>query len=317
MRAWTGRQAAAVVALLAAAGGGAACGARSGFDVPVTDVREGPSGLEPADAAYDVFRAPPPNADCAEAGLTYIYVIGEDNNLYSFYPSAGEFTVIGTIACNDPKIDALPFSMAVDHRGVAYVEFDDGLLYRVSTRTAECEPTPFVTGQHGFTTFCMGFVANTPDGGASGSSGETLYVAASDIDALGTINVDTFVLDVVAPLGMTGGMSVGMAELTGTGGGNLYGFFAPTNIMAPSFIVQINPQTAAVESTVMLPGVMEGAGWAFGFWGGDFYTFTAPDGATSVVTRYRPSDASIVPVAMAPAGVIIVGAGVSTCAPQE
>jgi hypothetical protein len=68
---------------------------------------------------------------------------------------------------------------------------------------------------------------------------------------------------------------------------------------------------------VTLPSVFEGTGWAFGFWGGDFYTFTAPDGTTSVITRYRPSDQSIVVVGMAPFGVQLVGAGVSTCAPQQ
>jgi hypothetical protein len=46
--------------------------------------------------------------------------------------------------------------------------------------------------------------------------------------------------------------------------------------------------------------------------------FTAPPSTapSSIVTRYRPSDGSIVQVATAP-GLTIVGAGVSTCAPQQ
>jgi hypothetical protein len=65
-----------------------------------------------------------------------------------------------------------------------------------------------------------------------------------------------------------------------------------------------------------LPGVDLGGAWAFAFWGGDFYLFTAPggNGTSSLVTRYRPSDGSVTQVAMAP-GVTIVGAGVSPCAP--
>jgi hypothetical protein len=147
--------------------------------------------------------------------------------------------------------------------------------------------------------------------------GETLYVAGDSNSELATIDLDTFTVNPVAPFGEAGGNSVSMAELTGTGGGQLFGFFAPSNNFPPSFIVQIDPKTAAIQSTVELPDVEEGNGWAFGFWGGDFYTFTAPDDTTSVVTRYRPSDGTVTQVAAAPFGVEVVGAGVSTCAPQQ
>jgi hypothetical protein len=62
------------------------------------------------------------------------------------------------------------------------------------------------------------------------------------------------------------------------------------------------------------PGIDIAGGWAFAFWGGDFYTFTAPSGNT-LVQRYRPSDGSVVTVSSL-AGRQVVGAGVSTCAPQ-
>jgi hypothetical protein len=199
--------------------------------------------------------------------------------------------------------------MAVDHLGAAYVVFDDGNLFHVSTKTAECELTPFVRYQHGIETFGMGFVANVGDA----ASGETLYVLGDQTSALATIDLETFTLHVVAQ----GGDVVSEAELTGTGGGRLYAFFAPDNLSPPSYIDEIDPHTAKVLSSALLPDVVEGQGWAFGFWGGDFYTFTAPDNATTVVTRYRPSDGSVVQVATAPFGVIIVGAGVSTCAPQQ
>jgi hypothetical protein len=81
--------------------------------------------------------------------------------------------------------------------------------------------------------------------------------------------------------------------------------------------VEIDKDTAAVTTLAPLPGIVFGGGWAFAFWGGDFYTFTAPGGtnSSSIVNRYRPSDGSIVQVATTP-GLTIVGAGVSTCAPQ-
>ncbi len=64
----------------------------------------------------------------------------------------------------------------------------------------------------------------------------------------------------------------------------------------------------------VLTGVGQGSGWAFAFWGGTFYTFTAPGGST-IVTRYNVNDGTIAQVASTP-GDILVGAGVSTCAPQ-
>ena len=66
--------------------------------------------------------------------------------------------------------------------------------------------------------------------------------------------------------------------------------------------------------------MQQGRGWAFAFWGGDFYLFTCPfSGPTqsctsSRVTRFRPGDKSITQVGSYRG--IIVGAGVSTCAPQ-
>src|SRR5580658_2187316 len=157
------RRVALMAALAVAAGAVAAgaCGARSGLDTPAIDLRvtrdaeailDGDAFVE-ADALID---APPETGprplDCAEAGVLYIYVISEQNNLYSFNPADGEFTLIGPINCDDPE-GTDPFSMAVDHKGVAYTVFSSGHLYRVSTKTAACEPTAFVPGQLGVTTF--------------------------------------------------------------------------------------------------------------------------------------------------------------------
>jgi hypothetical protein len=101
-------------------------------------------------------------------------------------------------------------------------------------------------------------------------------------------------------------------ELTGTGAGDLFAFAAAG---PDSVISQLEKTTAHVSAQTTLKGVAQGSGWAFAFWGGDFYTFTAPTGASTVVTRFRPNDGSIAEVARFP--VKIVGAGVSTCAPQQ
>jgi hypothetical protein len=319
--------------LVAAVAGVTACGSRTGLLVPVDE--------SPTDASVDVHHpdaardateedvveddglpgidvAPPkvPN-DCPDAASTLIYVIGEDNNLYSFYPPEAAFTLIGTIACPVVTPGDEPFSMAVDRNGIAYVVFSNqtpgngglgGELFRVSTATAACEPTPYVIDQSpDFHTFGMGFSGNA-DG-----TGETLYVAGDPValgstpSQLGSLDTTTYKLTVLGTFDppITGG------ELTGTGAGDLFTFYATTD---GSAIGQIDKTTAAIVGQSDLPGVDQGEGWAFAFWGGDFYTFTAASG-NSVVTRYRPADGTIVQVAQA--GSVIVGAGVSTCAPQQ
>ena len=311
----------------------AACGSRTGLLVPVEEA--------PIDAAVDVARheagrdvlveedvveddglpgidvSPPMTpSDCPDAGSTLIYVISEDNSLYSFYPPSGALTRIGAIAC--PVIDMYdePFSMAVDQTGIAYVVFSNsmdsalgGELFRVSTATAACEATSYVVDQiPAFHTFGMGFSQN------ANGKGETLYLASDPLGStpsqLGTLDTTTYELSVVG----TFEPEVTGAELTGTGAGDLFGF-SELDAEGDMAIEQIDKTTAAVVGQTPLPGVVRGYGWAFAFWGGDFYTFTAPNGNNTVVTRYRPSDGTIVQVAQATD--IIVGAGVSTCAPQQ
>jgi hypothetical protein len=248
---------------------------------------------------------PPPFNDCPDAASTLVYVITLNYTLMSFYPPTATFTTIGQIVCPS---SSTPFSMAIDRAGIAYIVFQDGELFRVSTATAACVPTPFVAGQHGFAhAFGMGFSHDAV------GMGETLYVASgSDTGASGppelaTIDTKTFALEIVGPFNPT----IDNAELTGTGAGDLFGFYATST---GSGIAQIDKANAQVFAESPLPGVNQGSGWAFAFWGGDFYTFTAPSGGT-VVTRFRPSDGSIVPVAQI--GDTVVGAGVSTCAPQR
>jgi len=320
----------------------AACGSRTGLLVPFevdVDVDSGASEAGPdsavhhADAGADAREedALPPldvgvpedvviPSDCPDAGSTFIYVISEMNNLYSFYPPSAQLRLVGTIACPIPDPMEQPFSMAVDVDGIAYIVFADlnnpatgGDLFRVSTATAACEPTPFAIGQRGFTrTFGMGFSQN------DGDAGETLYVASSNPGGstlpsqIATIDVTNgYALDVVG----TTNPALMSPELTGTGGGDLFGFWSPGGPLGTSSaIVQIDKATAQVTNSSALPGIAQGNAWAFAFWGGDFYTFTAPL-STTVVTRFRPSDGSIVQVAQTDQR--IVGAGVSTCAPQQ
>jgi hypothetical protein len=281
-----------------------ACGDRTGLDALV-----GSSSANVEDAG-DAARQVQPVV-CRNAGVQYIYVVSEENELYSYYPPTAEFTDVGTINCPAPAGDT-PFSMAVDRQGNAYVVFQQGDLFHVSMKTAACEATPFVPNQHGFVNFGMGFVAN------QGDAGETLFVVPDTMrgqpSVLATIDLTSFKLNEVASFANP---AISAAELTGTGDGKLYGFFVQDTMAPPSFIVQIDPQNADILEQFTLNGDIQGTAWAFGFWGGNFYRFTAPDGVTSVVTEYSPSTGTTTQVATAPQGVLLVGAGVSTCAPTR
>jgi hypothetical protein len=308
----------------------AACGDRTGLLVPIVVENENPESgttnpggddsgpttdagpitdaLPPIDVSV-----PPPFNDCPDAGSTFIYVVGSGSDLYSFYPPMVAFTRIGTLHCPVQQTSANPFSMAVDRTGVAYVLYTDGELFRVSTATAACEATPFVIGQNGFdSNFGMGYSHDNT------GTGETLYVIG-EAGNLATINTNTFGLRVVG----TGSPPLVSAELTGTGGGDLFGFYASTgstpctNHACPdSAIGQLDKTSGRQTNQSVLKGVNQGDAWAFAFWGGDFYTFTQASAGGTRVTRFRPSNGSVVTVATRP-DFQIVGAGVSTCAPAR
>jgi hypothetical protein len=294
----------------------AACGARSelwvdppdasiladatAFRADSSDARD---VVDSADVLPPIDVKPQPDAnkqDCP-TGETYIYLITTSYELYAFYPPDNRFIFIGKIACPGQG-SATPFSMAVDRKGVAYIVYNDGRLFRVSTLSAACVATTYVANQLGATTFGMGF--SSDQGGAT----ESLYVATdTGTKFLGKIDTKAFTLNKVGDFSST----IGRAELTGTGSGGLFAFYDDG---VSSYIGQIDKTNAKLTGESKLQGVQMGQGWAFAFWGGDFYLFTAPNGQ-SLVTRYRPSNNSVVEVARLSS--VIVGAGVSTCAPQE
>lgn len=304
-----------------------ACGSRTGlFSDELTEggtPTPNPSALPDASRDAVVDRAVPEDAlppidasvipdviqnDCPDAAATLVYVITTDNELFSFYPPDASFRLIGRIACPS-ALGTTPFSMAVDRNGAAFVAFNDGNLFRVSTLTAACTKTDFVPNQQGFSTFGMGFA--TKDLGPA----ESLFVAADNQSGpprgLGTIDTTAgFKLTSIGAFTPT----IDRAELTGTGDGRLYGFYTKAG-REGSFIGEIDKANARVIGETQLRRVDQGSGWAFAYWGGDFYLFTAPDSPASRVTRYRPSDNSTTIVANL--GTLVVGAGVSTCAPNQ
>lgn len=267
-----------------------ACGARSGLDVPPLDL------VEPG----------PPPAYCQGAEDTSIYVVTDQAQLLRFDPRAADFTSIGILDCPVTGTGiAAPFSMAVDHQGTAYVVYDDGELFAVSTATASCVPMSHVIHGDTFTpTYGMGFSAD------SGGHGETLFLASTDTPGhLGALDTSTFV---VRDIGVFSN-DIGAAELTGTGDGRLFAFGVVPGLDG-AHLAELDKADASVLSDMIVSTPPNPQAWAFAFWGGAFYFFTPYQ-----VGRFEPADGSFDAMYVTlPTSVIgdITGAGASTCAPR-
>lgn len=241
---------------------------------------------------------------CSEAAKL-IYVVGTTYELYSFNPESLQFKQIGLLSC--PAGGSTPFSMAVDRNATAWVLYNNGQLFHVDTTTAECKPTNFVPGQQGFTTFGMGFVSDSP-----GSNEEKIYLGQYEGYQLGRLDPATMTVTNVGSYDKV----TGAAEITGTGDARLFGFFLVGGSSSVAELDKSNAQVISLAPT----GATIGSGWAFAFWGGSFYLFTAPSG-NSQVTRFtldpvNPNTGKS-EVVVPSVGFVIVGAGVSTCAPVE
>ncbi|MFO0611723.1 MAG: hypothetical protein U0414_03980 [Polyangiaceae bacterium] len=241
-----------------------------------------------------------------------VYLLGSGRELVKFNPATLELTEVGKLNCpvqGGPAVPTpVPFSMAVDRTGFAFVLYDDGNLFHLDTKTAHCTSTAFVPhASTAFDRFGMGFVANS-----AGSHQESLFVGSYQPgDGIGKLSVGDLAIERV---GYYDSIS-GAAEMTGTGDARLFGFFLST----PVVVAEIDKSTSKVLSKTTLPDIHIGSAWAFAFWGGDFWLFTSPNGGNSRIDRYRPNPGSpsdgATTLMVEDAGLEIVGAGVSTCAP--
>lgn len=273
-------------------------------DVRDEDVEDAPDDIPQIDTTKpDV---PIPN-DCPDADSTVVYLISETNDLMSFFPPTLSFKTIGKISC--PTMGT-PFSMGVDRKGSAYIVFTTGELFKVSTLTAACSKTAFKPmPMAGFDTFGMGFSGD--------NNGELLYVAGSPITqgvaSAGLADIDTTQMNYPFKFINAFVPSLGRTELSGTGDGRLFGW-SPNDTCCGSRLSQIDPATAKIIGANNLKIGTPNDAFAFAFWGGDFWIFTSPGGPTTV-TKYDPG--SKMESTATTTNVTIVGAGVSTCAPQQ
>ncbi|MCU0662276.1 MAG: hypothetical protein MUC50_08115 [Myxococcota bacterium] len=228
----------------------------------------------------------------------YIYVVTTDKALLKFDPGSKMFFEIGEIDC--PEYNS-PVSMAVSRDAVAYVLYDGGKLFRVSTSDASCQGQMADLWTGNQETRGMGFAT------VGNSTVEVLYTYRMNPapPQLATIDTHTWKTTPIGPM-------TGRPELTGTGKGELWGFFAS----APSgpIVARVDTETGALATTFDASAVGGPESWAFAFWGGAFYIFSKEYNEPST-TVYEVKATGQLSVYMANTGVNIVGAGVSTCAP--
>jgi hypothetical protein len=250
----------------------------------------------------------PASASCSDEAKL-VYVLSLEGDLYSFAPADKKFTKIGPLSCSgggdNDAAQLVPISMAVDRNAIAWVNMRDasnttsstGFMFKVDTKNAACTPTKISGGMGG-----MGFSTNN-----ASTTDETLFVVGDGLMKVDFTNEQFVkVSDFLEPVDM---------ELTGTGDGRLYGFL----ISSPLELAAIDKTTTAYTNRVNLAKVQTPLApmFAFTFWGGDFYFYTATDytnASTTDVSRYSPTDGSV-STYMSNIGFHIVGAGVSTCAP--
>ncbi len=292
------------------------CGARTGLGAPEIfeagdvaidhrhDAAEEDVAEEDALPTIDQFVDSPIPTNCVDAGSTLVYLLTSQNELFSFYPPTLAFAKIGNIAC--PGAKGTPYSMAVDRLGTAYSVFTDGVLWQLDTANASCKATSYVPSVQGtpFFNFGMGY--------AGDQLTESLYIADAVFNAtssgLATIDTTamkrTFIADFQPELPR--------CELTGTGDGRLFAYCVPTTGTG-SQLAEINRTNAKIVAVNQLTVGDSQDAFAYAFWGGYFWIFLSP-GTSTTVTRYDP--VTFAETTATTLGSTVVGAGVSTCAPE-
>jgi hypothetical protein len=275
----------------------------------------------PADAGIvvpDTWIEPEVDEEGCGDKARLIFLLTQSNILLTYDPETGEMVEVGEVNCAaDAGYNS--FSMAIDRTGVAWVLFfkadgPAGPIFHVNPSDATCIATNFQPGQAGFEVFGMGFSANEAQ-----SVEETLFVAGGsfqsmeidgDFATLASVDPDTMELTPVDLLGH----GPKIPELTGNGAGQLWGLFAQGD---PPLLARINKDDGSVDTTFALPMInpQYTQAYAFAFWGGNFFIFHRTVTDESSVVLILDPDTGEITTENENLGHVIVGAGVSTCAP--
>jgi hypothetical protein len=261
---------------------------------------------------------------CTADGVDLIYVVDKEKNLRSFDPrkvgtTEDPFTLIGPLTCPaGPPVQLgmgrTPFGMSVDRNGVAWVLYTSGEIFRVSIQDASCEASGYQARQNTMDLFGMGFVTD-----GAGSDSERIYIGGGNANPqlpnrrFATIDPATLALTPIGPLTSTTGYT---PELSGTGDGELFGFFpGATN----AFVQQLDKATGVAmgDELPITGGLGSVEAWAFAHWGGSFYVFVTSGLPPNSTVRKVDRDGNSGPPLLQRLPFKVVGAGVSTCAPTD
>ena len=247
---------------------------------------------------------------CALRDVELIYVIDNESNLMRFDPRKlpdEPFETVGRLACSSQG----PNSMAVDHNGVAWVNFHDGTLYRVSVIDGHCASQGTIP-EGAPAQFGMGFVSDDPKSGVEYLMG-TDRVTQDKLPQLARIDLSTQPprWQYVAAMQFKEQQEQN-PELTGTGDGKLF-----TYVSKPGrgYVQEVSRTTGELTGPQWkIPGTAARANaWAFAHYAGVFYVFVTFDNNSMVYAIHKASGKVEMVREKLPNR--IVGAGVSTCAP--
>jgi hypothetical protein len=265
------------------------CGSRTGL--PLGEDTAPEAGVE---AGLDAAPACPP-------GSALVLLLSDAEELYAIDLPTLTTRTIGPVACGTNLN-----TMAVSRARQAYVGSMTGALFAVDPDTAACTPTPFDPAQVEHHKFGMGFILD------DSTAGERPYIAveyAGIATWLGAIDTESYRVTRIGSIVPT----LPMTELIGTADRRAYGFSAG---QGEALLVEFDLASARWQRITSLPFGPTSASLDFAFWGGAFYLFLAPAGAAgSSVYRYRRGDPA--PELIGELDLVVVGAGVSTCAPAQ
>lgn len=225
---------------------------------------------------------------------------GVTSVLSAFDPLAATFRDLGRLDC---PTGSTPSSMAVNRTGTTvWVEYQDGSFFQVDLLTLRCSPTRYVEQLGLDGVVGMSFSSDGP-----GATTETLFLGGGQDLVLARRDLDTFVDTRI-------GLVPSFLELSGTGAGDLWGFF-PFGVNTPeAFIARLDKTTAALGPRLRLPTLPPNQGnFTFASWGGAFWIFQEDSGSTTVFRVDAASGA--VTTARRNTGRNIIGSGTSVCAP--